>query len=277
MKTFMRGILTTILVFTFTLIPIVIYTEKTINNDVIGNYVKEELIVELTETITDNINEVTEEDYNTIKNTIKDDEEINDLIEKYSNRVIKDLSTEKIEALNIEEDIKKLLQENKDLIEKSIQTEINEEEYNQLIEEVLESEALNSFYHQTIKEAKNGLSSAEKTILNSYNTLTSNEFIILLSMISLVAIIIIALLKKPYYKWIVNIAIAGMISALFIMLIGGCISLLANVVIDSYKTMEKVSAAPILITAGIMIIVSIMLIIINAILDKRKESSHAVS
>ena len=35
MKTFIRGILTTVLVFSFTLIPTIIYAEKTINNDLI--------------------------------------------------------------------------------------------------------------------------------------------------------------------------------------------------------------------------------------------------
>ena len=43
MKTFIRGILTTVLVFTFTLIPTVMYAERTINNDLIGQYFKEEI------------------------------------------------------------------------------------------------------------------------------------------------------------------------------------------------------------------------------------------
>ena len=43
MKTFIRGILTTVLVFTFTLIPTVMYAERTINNDLVGQYFKEEI------------------------------------------------------------------------------------------------------------------------------------------------------------------------------------------------------------------------------------------
>ena len=50
MKTFIRGILTTVLVFTFTLIPTIIYAEKTINQGVIGSYGKEELTKQMTET-----------------------------------------------------------------------------------------------------------------------------------------------------------------------------------------------------------------------------------
>ena len=38
MKTFIRGILTTILVFTFTLIPTIMYAEQIVNQEIIGTY-----------------------------------------------------------------------------------------------------------------------------------------------------------------------------------------------------------------------------------------------
>ena len=95
--------------------------------------------------------------------------------------------------------------------------------------------------------------------------------------ISVVAIIMIALLKKPYYKWIVNVGIAGIISALFIALIGASISLLFNLVIESMNTTMTVSALPMLITAGIMLVVSIILIVINSILDSKGQRKNAVS
>ena len=86
---------------------------------------------------------------------------------------------------------------------------------------------------------------------------------------------IIALLKKPYYKWIVNIAIAGIVSSLFIALIGGSIALVLNVAIEIETV--GISAMPMLITSGIMLLVSIVLIVINSILDSRKAKRHAVS
>ena len=82
MKTFIRGILTTVLVFTFTLIPTVMYAERTINNDLVGQYFKEEITNQMTESITENLEGLSEEEYSKIKDTIENDEEINGFVEK---------------------------------------------------------------------------------------------------------------------------------------------------------------------------------------------------
>lgn len=277
MKTFIRGILTTVLVFTFTLIPTIIYAEETINNDLIGGYFKEEITNQITDTMTDNLDGISEEEYNKIKNAIKNNKEINAFVEKYSNRIIEDLSKEKIEDVDLEEDIKNILRGNKQLIEDATGEKISEEELNQAIDEVLAGEDTENAYKKIIKETKKGLPNDAQTMVDSYNTITSDQFIIVSVIISVIAIVIIALLKKPYYKWIVNVGIAGIISALFIALIGGSISLLANVVINSIEGMIKVSATPMLITSGIMLLVSIILIIINSVLDKKMEDSHVIS
>lgn len=44
MKTFIRGVLTTLLVFTFTLIPVVMFAEKTLTEELLGEYMKETLV-----------------------------------------------------------------------------------------------------------------------------------------------------------------------------------------------------------------------------------------
>ena len=52
-----------VLVFTFTLIPTVMYAERTINNDFVGQYFKEEITNQMTETITENLEGLSEEEY----------------------------------------------------------------------------------------------------------------------------------------------------------------------------------------------------------------------
>ncbi len=277
MKTFIRGILTTVLVFTFTLIPTIIYAEKMVNKDLIGGYFKEEITNQMTEALTDNLEGLSEEEYNAIKNTIENDEEINGFVEKYSNRIIKDLSKEEIEDINLEEDIRDILQGNKDLIENVIGERITDEQLNQAIDEIMGDEITENAYQQIIKEARQEMPADAQAMVDSYNTITSDEFIIVSVIISIIAIIIIALLKKPYYKWIVNLGIAGIIAALFIILIGGSISLIINLVIESMEETLAISATPMLITAGVMLVISIILIIINSILDKNREKKHAIS
>ena len=256
MKTFIRGILTTVLVFSFTLIPTIIYAEKTINNDLIGEYFKEEITSQITETMIDNLDGLSTEEYNKVKN---------------------DISKEKVDDVNLEEDIKNLLHGNKELIEQAVGEKVTDEELDQALDTVFTGEDAEYSYQEIIKEVRNELPADAQAMVDGYNTLTSQQFVIVSIIISVIAIVIIALLKKPYYKWIVNVGIAGIISALFIALIGGSISLLVSVVINSINQTIKVSATPMLITAGIMLVVSIGLIVINNILDKKMEDDHVIS
>ena len=277
MKTFIRGILTTVLVFSFTLIPTIIYAEKTINTDLIGEYFKEEITSQITETMIDNLDGLSTEEYNKVKNDIENNKEINAFIEKYSNRILEDLSKEKVDDVNLEEDIKNLLHGNKELIEQAVGEKVTDEELDQALDTVFTGEDAEYSYQEIIKEVRNELPADAQAMVDGYNTLTSQQFVIVSIIISVIAIVIIALLKKPYYKWIVNVGIAGIISALFIALIGGSISLLVSVVINSINQTIKVSATPMLITAGIMLVVSIGLIVINNILDKKMEDDHVIS
>lgn len=277
MKTFIRGILTTVLVFSFTLIPTIIYAEKTINNDLIGEYFKEEITSQITETMIDNLDGLSTEEYNKVKNDIENNKEINAFIEKYSNRILEDLSKEKVDDVNLEEDIKNLLHGNKELIEQAVGEKVTDEELDQALDTVFTGEDAEYSYQEIIKEVRNELPADAQVMVDGYNTLTSQQFVIVSIIMSVIAIVIIALLKKPYYKWIVNVGIAGIISALFIALIGGSISLLVSVVINSINQTIKVSATPMLITAGIMLVVSIGLIVINNILDKKMEDDHVIS
>lgn len=277
MKTFIRGLLTTILVFTFTLIPTVIYAERTVNEDLIGDYFKEAITSQMTEVITSDLPDLSEEEYQTIEENIENNEEINAFVEKYSNRLLQDLSKENVDDVDLEEDIRNILHGNKDMIEEALGEEITDEQLDQALDEAFEIEEVDNAYQQIIKEAKDEMPAEAQTMIDGYNTITSSEFIMIAVIISVVAIIMIALLKKPYYKWIVNVGIAGIISALFIALIGASISLLFNLVIESMNTTMTVSALPMLITAGIMLVVSIILIVINSILDSKGQRKNAVS
>lgn len=277
MKTFIRGILTTVLVFTFTLIPTIIYAEKTINQGVIGSYGKEELTKQMTETFAKQFPELSDEQLNTLEENLRNNEKIDKIVDKYSNRIIKDLSEENIEDFDIEEDLKTIIMENKETVEDVAGQEVTEEQIDKAMDEIVKNEDLNQAYQQIITQTKQDMPEESQALIDSYNNVTKDNFMIGLIIVTIISIIIIALLKKPYYKWIVNIGIAGIIAALFIALIGGCIALLLNVVMESMNNTTTVSAMPMLLTSIIMLIVSIILLIINSVLDKKKGEKHAIS
>ena len=275
MKTFIRGILTTVLVFTFTLIPTIMYAEQIVNQEIIGTYGKEEVIKQMSESLKNEFPEITDENIKELEDSLRTNETIDNLMNKYTDKIMKDLTTDEIEDINIEEDLKTFMEENKTTIEEATGKSISDEKLDELVEEVTQNEDINASYKKMIEEAKNSMPEEGQVVLNRYQSVTTDNFMMGLIITSIISIVIIALLKKPYYKWIVNIAIAGIVSALFIALIGGSIALVLNVAIEIETV--GISAMPMLITSGIMLLVSIVLIVINSILDSRKAKRHAVS
>ncbi len=275
MKTFIRGILTTVLVFTFTLIPTIMYAEQIVNQEIIGTYGKEEVIKQMSESLKNEFPEITDENIKELEDSLRTNETIDNLMNKYTDKIMKDLTTDEIEDINIEEDLKTFMEENKTTIEQATGKSISDEKLDELVEEVTQNEDINASYKKMIEEAKSSMPEEGQVVLNRYQSVTTDNFMMGLIITSIISIVIIALLKKPYYKWIVNIAIAGIVSALFIALIGGSIALVLNVAIEIETV--GISAMPMLITSGIMLLVSIVLIVINSILDSRKAKRHAVS
>ena len=163
------------------------------------------------------------------------------------------------------------------MVEKAIGREITDAQLDQAIEETFQNGEVENSYQQIIQEARQEMPKDAQAMVDGYNTITSDEFIITSIIISVIAIIIIALLKKPYYKWIVNVGIAGIIAALFVALIGGSISLIVNLVVESIEGTMQIGATPMLITSGIMLAISIILIVINHTLDNKVEKNNAVS
>lgn len=280
MKTFIRGFLTTLLIVTFTLIPLVMYVEKTINEDLLGAYLEDTISDNLKENMkSEEVFDLTEEEQQALEEEFENNESLQEFVNKYKDQILKDINSSEVnkEDINFEEDVRQLLLDNKELIEKTTGKTLTDEEYEELIDKELEKENLNIAYEQIVSGAKQGLNEDEQQVLQGYQTLTSEEFIIIASIISVVAIIIIALLKKPYYKWIVNLSIAGIVSALLISLVASALALVINTVLTSNNLSYLVSATPMLITSGIMILVSIILLILNKVLDHTRSKKHAVS
>ena len=275
MKTFIRGILTTVLVFTFTLIPTIMYAEQIVNQEIIGTYGKEEVIKQMSESLKNEFPEITDENIKELEDSLRTNETIDNLMNKYTDKIMKDLTTDEIEDINIEEDLKTFMEENKTTIEQATGQSISDEKLDELLEEVTQNEDIKASYKKMIEEAKNSMPEEGQAVLDRYQSVTTDNFMMGLIITSIISIVIIALLKKPYYKWIVNIAIAGIVSALFIALIGGSIALVLNVAIETEAV--GISAMPMLVTSGVMLLVSIILIVINSVLDNRKAKRHAVS
>lgn len=279
MKTVIRGFLTTLLIAIFTILATTIYVDKTINEDVLGTYLKDSISSQLTDNIEEQYPKLTGEEYEQLEEKIKNNESLNSFIEKYKDQIMNDMTGEDVnpEDVDLKEDIKQLLLENKEYVEQATGVEISDEEYEAAIDEAFDREDPNIVYSQIIKDTKQTLSEDDKNLIKGYQYITSNQFIMILSIAAVVVTLLIALLKKPYYKWIVNLGIAGFVSGILISIIGVGITLMINMIINTNEITFSISSVPMLITAAIMIVISIILFILNAVLDNHKEKKNAIS
>lgn len=277
MKTFIRGILTTILVFTFTLIPTVLFAKEAVTKDLVGTYAKEEISTEIVNNIKKELPEVEEAKITALEEKLQSDEKTQAIIYKYIARVLNDLDSEKVSDINIEEDVKSIIKENRQEFETVVGRELSDEKIDEVINEISEKEDINGTYKEMIEKAKQEMPRESKTLITSYNSISSQEFIVVLVVITVISIIALAFLKKPYYKWIVNVGIAGIIASIMIAIIGSSMTLVLNFVLGSMNQTTVISAAPMLLTATITLAVSIILLVINSIVDKSRNKNHVIS
>jgi len=277
MKTFIRGILTTILVFTFTLIPTVLFAKEAVTKDLVGTYAKEEISTEIVNNIKKELPEVEEAKITALEEKLQSDEKTQAIIDKYIARVLNDLDSEKVSDINIEEDVKSIIKENRQEFETVVGRELSDEKIDEVINEISEKEDINGTYKEMIEKAKQEMPRESKTLITSYNSISSQEFIVVLVVITVISIIALAFLKKPYYKWIVNVGIAGIIASIMIAIIGSSMTLVLNFVLGSMNQTTVISAAPMLLTATITLAVSIILLVINSIVDKSRNKKYVIS
>ena len=84
MKTFIRGFLTTLLIVTFTLIPLVMYVEKTINEDLLGAYLEDTISDNLKENMkSEEVFDLTEEEQQALEEEFENNESLQEFVNKY--------------------------------------------------------------------------------------------------------------------------------------------------------------------------------------------------
>lgn len=277
MKTFIRGILTTILVFTFTLVPTIFFAKEAVTKDLVGTYAKEEISTEIVNNIKQELPEVEEAKITALEEKLQNDEKTQKIIDKYIARVLNDLDSEKVSDINIEEDVKSIIKENRQEFEAVVGRDLSDEKIEEIVNEISEKEDINGTYKEMIEKAKQEIPAESKTLITSYNSMSSQEFITILVVITIISIVALAFLKKPHYKWITNVGISGIIASIMTAIIGSSMTLVLNFVLGSMNQTTLISASPILLTSTIMLAVSIILLVINSIIDKNRNKNHVVS
>ena len=276
MKKFIIGILTFVLVLTFTLIPTTIFLEKTIKEDILRKVMTKQVATKTVEVITSTDEKIDNSTKDKIKDKIENNEEFQSVVNKYSDKILQDITENNIDDVNIKEDVIKIIEENKQIIEQDLDKKIDNQEIEDIVDKLDEELDLNSTYKKTIIKTKNELPKEAKKVLKIYNIITDNNTLYLLIGLSILNIIIITVLKKPHFKSLTNISVAGIISSIDTSILIVIIGLIFNMAIENIEYLKPISVVNALIIELIIFIISIVLLIINSIINKKYKSSKDV-
>lgn len=271
MKVLIRGLLTTVMVITIFLLCSCTYVKQIINDEIISHIGRETFTTEISDSIESQMPEIDEQKKQEIKDLLDNNEQLNNIVDTISERIVADLSKDKIENIDINDDIKTFLQENKDLFIGAIGDEISEEEIDQAIDEAISETDFNQVYRDAVKSVQNDMDQDVQTVLDVYNYITSQEFLTILIIVFVVAMAITFLLQKPHYKGIVNVSIATIVSAVLVVPIALIMNMILQAILEEIDTAIALNANPIWMSAGCLLAIGILLLIVKYLIEQKKK------
>ena len=271
MKVLIRGLLTTVMVITIFLLCSCTYVKQIINDEIISHIGRETFTTEISDSIESQMPEIDEQKKQEIKDLLGNNEQLNNIVDTISERIVADLSKDEIENIDINDDIKTFLQENKDLFIGAIGDEISKEEIDQAIDEAISETDFNQVYRDAVKSVQNDMDQDIQTVLDVYNYITSQEFLTILIIVFVVAMAITFLLQKPHYKGIVNVSIATIVSAVLVVPIALIMNMILQAILEEIDTAIALNANPIWMSAGCLLAIGILLLIVNYLIEQKKK------
>ena len=271
MKVLIRGLLTTVMVITIFLLCSCTYVKQIINDEIISHIGRETFTTEISDSIESQMPEIDEQKKQEIKDLLDNNEQLNNIVDTISERIVADLSKDEIENIDINDDIKTFLQENKDLFIGAIGDEISEEEIDQAIDEAISETDFNQAYRDAVKSVQNDMDQDIQTVLDVYNYITSQEFLTILIIVFVVAMAITFLLQKPHYKGIVNVSIATIVSAVLVVPIALIMNMILQAILEEIDTAIALNANPIWMSAGCLLAIGILLLIVKYLIEQKKK------
>ena len=210
-----------------------------------------------------------------LEETLQDDE-VKEILGKFIDDVISNISKEEQENINIEELEKKVIEytkEHKKELEEKTGVEITDEMINEASKLLNDGDVKKSF-EQEINNYKNNITKEEKMALKFYNFITSKDLRTIIIILIIVNILLIAILQKSIYKWIKNLSRAMYISGLSIVILGLAIKYLISTL-----TLLVINPKEIFIIGISLIVFGLLINIVYRIMEKYyiKENKYDIS
>ena len=224
--TFVLFVLITILCLSFSLKEVVI---DTLSKEVVSGKIVEE--------VTDLIRNYVGDDYSTLhklEENIKNSDAIYNITNEYIDSITKDvISNNDIKNIDANKYIEKIIDENKEVLEEN-GVHITKDNLEKIKEE-LDNNKLDNIYVNVVNNVKNNITKEEKGFIRMYNKFITPSFRFIIFICIIITIILIAFIKKTYYRWMYNLSIALILSGIILSFVSSLVTDFIKGLI-SYKT-----------------------------------------
>ena len=276
----MKKIIKVFLSFIIVLLMLFLTISFNLNKVIVDGVIKEIIITKVIPKKVNNPN-ISEDIINTLPlpdylknsediNKLLEDQRVQEIINKYIDITLDNLTSEEIKNIDIESDIINYINENKELIKEITGKEVTPE----MIEDtkkVIEESNLNEAIEETIESTKESISTEEKIVLKGYKEIISTKTrIIVIGLIAL-CLLLIAIIEKSFYKWIKTGSICTIISGILVLLMGFILKLIVTSILPlpSFNVSYLYKSGLIQLIIGIVIL--IIYIVLNKVLVKKGE------
>ncbi len=266
-KRIITFVLTFLIVLSISLLLISFNLKRILVNGVIKETIKTTITVsnfkegnEIPKVVTDN-EEV---------NKILESKEVEDLMNKYLDKIINNLSSdEEIDEYEIEKDVINFLKENKEEIEEITGKEITNEQIEKT-KELYEDNHISHSVEKAIKEAKENMTTKEKTVLKGYSFIISTLFKVLMFILIVINLVLISVINKSYFMWINTLGNSMFMSGLLTTLI----ALITSLILRGSTGIKTINTNSLIIPSIIVGLIGLVISIVYRFVEYKRSDQN---
>lgn len=203
----------------------------TLSKEVVSSEIKEKVTSEIKK-------EYADIDYDTLSkvgDSIQTSSEVYNITNKYFDNIIESvIKGDDVDVPKTKEEILNLINENEGILTRN-GIEVSDSKKEKIASELSDGGKLDKIYKNVRNSVKKNLSTKEIELVKMYDRMTKPLFRWIIISIILIATILIAVLKRTYYRWALNLGVSFLLS-------GIVLALLTPLITDdlSYSITEKV-------------------------------------
>lgn len=266
-KRIITFVLTFLIVLSISLLLISFNLKRILVNGVIKETIKTTITVsnfkegnEIPKVVTDN-EEV---------NKILESKEVQELMNKYLDKIINNLSSdEEIDEYEIEKDVINFLKENKEEIEEITGKEITNEQIEKT-KELYEDNHISHSVEKAIKEAKENMTTKEKTALKGYSFIISTLFKVLMFILIVINLVLISVINKSYFMWINTLGNSMFMSGLLTTLI----ALITSLILRGSTGIKTINTNSLIIPSIIVGLIGLVISIVYRVVEYKRSDQN---